>query len=1064
MLPIVFAFLLITSMFPAFADSAPLLGGLQVEGLTAPLAAPPTPRFSWRTGASQLTYHITVTQTYPSTALLWDSGTVNSNASWLIPYGGAAALPADADLSWKVEVTLAGVGLVSASEAMSTAPALPLSGTWIGFADTLRGTVTLDSTPVRRARLYATGVGCYQLFVNGELLSLELAPGFGHAPSARALFDTYDVGRYIQQGENVVGLRLGSCKWGAFGQYCSGSAAQCNAGFATLIVDQGGGNVTKLATGAGWTAANTSVVLEHLWDGELFDSRLEQDGWSEPAFANASAWAPASVVDTADLIGPLLPVRSPPVDRGLPLTPLSVSAVGSAFVFDIGANIAGTCGVDLTPPRGEAAASAGVVVSLLHGELVHANGSVYNHYLPPGGTHQPNGLNQPQMNYTYVLRGHDELSSGPRFSYFGFRFVELRGWPYIQSPTTSRLSCSFLHTLLSPTSAVSFPANPSLDALQNATLRTHLSNYVTLPTDCPQREKRGWTGDASLTVHSGLLNFDALAFYEAWHASILDQQRIGCLPPGVASGRVDRGRIGSPIRPPNWACDPPKLSNITLAQYQFGPVSDVVPREQIGMGYFIGDPSWEVAATAIPYELSTQLGDTAYVSANLDGPISLLAFFNALGEANSSSRGLITWSYLGDWVAIDTPNNKLVANTNYVMAALQTAELASAAGRPADATLYLALAALLSDSMRERFWNASENYWDAGSQSAQALCLAFGIGGANVTAPAVAALTAALSAAGGHVTVGASGARFLLSVLHDHVSPDAALSLALQNTAPGWGEELLDANASTGTVWESWFAKDVPSGSSLNHIFKAGGISPFLFESALGLRFAMRPAAPADAGLPCPGADACLSLLPFDARKRVGLDCVHASALCDVVLALRGVVGGTALSRIGDEIRARVPSGAHHAGGLEAHVSLTVTAAAVATLGSARGWRATPAGNISLAWATEAARSGPVLNVDLTAPAAATMQLELPLRGAAARVRVIVDSGAGALQFDVDVTAGEIIGVAGWPAAVRCAGDAAAFVDGRRASTGIGSCERALVIDVTPGVHTVRIMPYTEAL
>jgi alpha-L-rhamnosidase len=476
------------------AHGAPLLGNLQAEGLSAPLASPPAPRFSWRTGAAQLSYRLTVAQTYPASAPLWDSGTIPSNASWLIPYGGGA-LPFDADVTWTVEVALAGVGLVSASAPLSTAPAPPLPGAWLGFADTLRGTVVLDGAPVRRARVHATGVGCYQLFVNGALLSPALAPGFGHAPSARALFDTYDVARHLLPGENALGLRLGSCKWGAFGAYCSGSAAQCNAGWAALVVDQFG-NTSVLATDGAWRAANTSVLAQNLWDGELFDARLEQAGWAAPAFANASAWRAADAVDVADLIGPLQPARAPPIDGGPPLAPASLAAVGggAAFVFDLGANIAGHCGVDLAPPSGEAAAPAGRALTLLHGELLHANGSVYNHYLPPGGTHQPHGLNQPQMNYTYVTRGFAELMEGPRFSYFGFRFVELRGWPYATPPTAAALACRFLHTGLPATGAVAFPAQPGLDALQAAVLRTHRANYVTLPTDCPQREKRGWTG------------------------------------------------------------------------------------------------------------------------------------------------------------------------------------------------------------------------------------------------------------------------------------------------------------------------------------------------------------------------------------------------------------------------------------------------------------------------------------------------------------------------------------------------------------------------------------------
>ena len=492
---------LLLAALPAALLAAPLLGGLQVEGLVAPLAvSAAAPRFSWQTGTPQLSYRLTVAQTFPTPGLLWDSGVIASNATHLIPYAGLP-LPADADLLLTVSATLAGVGLSTATAPFSTAPAAPLPGGWLGLADTLRGALALSPAPVTRARLHATGVGCYAAYVNGQRVSPPLAPGFGHAPSARALYNTYDVAGLLGAGENVVGLRLGSCKWGAFGQYCDrGSAALCNAGWALLSVTQGG-NTTLLATtsaGGGaspWAAANTSVLAQHLWDGELFDARAEQEGWDRPGFAPAAPWGAAQGADTEDLIGPLLPAPAPPVARGEALAPASVTALADgAFVFDLGVNIAGACGLDLAPPPGEPPVGAGVALSLLHAELLQlsGNGSVYNHYLPPGGTHQPNGLNQPRMNYSYVTRGGgEELAlAGPHFSYFGFRYVELRGWPYAAPPAAQRLRCHFLHSDLAPTGAVAFPGTPLLDALQAATLRTHLANLVTLPTDCPQREKR----------------------------------------------------------------------------------------------------------------------------------------------------------------------------------------------------------------------------------------------------------------------------------------------------------------------------------------------------------------------------------------------------------------------------------------------------------------------------------------------------------------------------------------------------------------------------------------------
>lgn len=168
-------------------------------------------------------------------------------------------------------------------------------------------------------------------------------------------------------------------------------------------------------------------------------------------------------------------------------------------------------------------------------------------------------------------------------------------------------------------------------------------------------------------------------------------------------------------------------------------------------------------------------------AAHCDPPLTLT---NSKTTTRPAPHDLKTNS-LGDWVALDVPNNKLVANINYLVAAQQAAEMAAAVGLPSDAAAYLALASLLSDSIARKWWNESAAHWDAGSQSAQALALAAGAGGPALAAPTAAALLAALAAASGHVTVGASGASVILGALHDGAGrPDAALALAQQPTFP----------------------------------------------------------------------------------------------------------------------------------------------------------------------------------------------------------------------------------------------------------------------------------------
>jgi alpha-L-rhamnosidase len=1011
--------LLIFGLSATFAKETEFICNLQVEGLGNPLAIPnPTPRFSWISNSNasyQLSYRILVQCTWPDNVLLWDSGRVSSSNSWLIPYEGEA-LPLNADFTWRVELELSGIGYVTDSSFFSTPPSLSFfdNAAWLGGADTMRTSFILSSgQAILRARFHVSAAGCYHAYINGRRISDELSPGFSHAPSARMPYDTYDVSSYLNIGvENVLGLRIGSCKFGTYGQYCKGTPSNCNVGLGKLemILEDVSGtiNTTTIVTSSNtWTAANTSIIYQHLYNGEVFDSRLEQDGWNSPGFL--INWNNSNEVDTSDLLGPLEPSRMKPIIRGNPIIPASikpVSSIAGSFVFDVGLfmNMAGYCTIDVRPPPGEQPVSAGVAVSLLHGEILFPNGTVDNYFINTGNC----PVNCAAMNFTYITRGLPlgEFESAPHFSYFGFRFVQMFGWPYKSPPTASAVKCYFTHSDLLTSSAFALPNNPVLDNLQRSVVRTHLSNLMSIPTDCPQREKRAWSGDGQLTTHSAILNFEMLAFYENWHRSMLDQQRIGCLPPG----ETIRINSSSPIRPFNWACNKPDINNISLSDYQYGTISDVVPFEQQGMGYFTGDPSWQVAGVVVPYEMLTQLANLDYVEKNYDGPSALIKFFNILGNADDTSEGLIEWSYLGDWKALDIPDNKLVANSNYAMAALFMAEIASAIGNKVDSATYLALFSLLSTSMRKKWFNTiTSNAWDKGSQSAQALCLQWGIGGNETLAPAVDALLSALNKANGHLTVGASGARVLLDVLHRVAGrPDLALSLAQTTDYPSWGY-FISNSSFPGTFWEEWaFHAD---GNSDNHIFHAGGITAYITEAVLGLNFAMRPIQEntnEDNQCPC---EEDLDL-PFSASKRFGLSCDVVDVICEIVNvhsqrehlskthSLDSIRLGTqeAFARRGLNSKKVIGKG------IEPRLSLSVSDTAARRVRLASGWRITPRGNVTWSWIYKNETLRAVADIpDPTIDVIVELPLTLFLNSSRIHVLVVVDDGLGNSSFVVNV-------------------------------------------------------------
>lgn len=527
-MPSLYAILIVFAPFLVVGVKCALLGNLRVENVESPLSVlSPRPRFSWVASGIQTSYRIVATDVSRGSQL-WDSGVVPSSTCAMVVWNASSPPPADTDVEWVVSVTLSGVGSVTAGSSFSTAPAPPLPGVWIGGFDTMRASIFLNDAPILRARLHITGVGCYHGYVNGVRVSAELSPGFGHAPNARSLYDSFDVSRLLTPngGENVIGIRVGSCKLGYVGQYCNDTAAACNAAWAILSVTQSPNNVTTLVSDAAWTGSNGPIIYQHLYNGELYDARQAQDGWDRPGFQPAVSWLPVSTPNKTGVLGPLTPAVVRPVIRATSQLPVSVTAQpDGSFVYDFGRNMAGICTLALAA----SAAPAGAVFTLYHGEvLYYTGGPVHNTYDytpcvnrggPPGSD-----VNCAKQNVTYIAAGTGDVNYTAHFTYAGFRFVQFFGWAAAGNagvPPPGTLTCHFIHTDLPSSGGVYFgnasdPASATLNALQAAVVQTHLSNFVSVPTDCPQREKRGWTGDGQLTTHSAFLNFDMIALYEGW--------------------------------------------------------------------------------------------------------------------------------------------------------------------------------------------------------------------------------------------------------------------------------------------------------------------------------------------------------------------------------------------------------------------------------------------------------------------------------------------------------------------------------------------------------------------
>ena len=477
---------------------------LRVETLADPLLVDnAAPRFSWRVGAAaeQSAYRVLV---WRGTAVVWDSGEVSSNATSQVAYGGAR-LDSDADFSWLVASQDGGSGAwanASAPGRFSTgllAPADWAGAAWVGGRNQLRAEFTLPAgADLSRARAYVTGVGFYELWVNGVRVANDTSgretlanPGFSTVFSKRVLYNAYDIAPLLRAGQaNAVGLRLGMGKYGYLGEFCVDTPDACNS--AILRVSFGVAAATALVTSGQWLAARSAILADHLYNGETVDARVEraQQGWAAPGFVPGAEWIPASVravPPTATLSAHTMPQIAP---WEAPRAPVSVARFAAAdmAVFDFGLNGAGRCTLSLPGPT-----AAGATYTLVLGETLFPNGTVLVGFRCPCACCADGG-NCANQSFTFIAAGvpaGEAEKFRPTFAYSGFRWAQVDG-PGAAALPAAALSCDATSSGVAATGSVGFgeetPEGRLLNGVQALVVRTQRSNLHSIPTDCPQRE------------------------------------------------------------------------------------------------------------------------------------------------------------------------------------------------------------------------------------------------------------------------------------------------------------------------------------------------------------------------------------------------------------------------------------------------------------------------------------------------------------------------------------------------------------------------------------------------
>ena len=649
-----------------------------------------------------------------------------------------------------------------------------------------RKSFSLDQ-PLRSATLAITALGLYEAEINGRRVGDQMfAPGWTDYRK-RVPYQVYDIADLLRPGENVLGAILGD------GWYCGhvGWRARQRYGerpglLAQLHVTLADGAAFTVATDATWKTRTGPILESDLLMGEAYDARLELGAWSEPGFEDTS-WQPIIVLSDPGIS--LDAAVGPPVRRIGELAPADARGVpgqyrGSTHMFDLGQNFSGR--VRLT-----VRASRGTTLILRHAEMLAPNGTIYTE-----------NLRTARATDAYTCRGDGPETWEPRFTFHGFRYVEIDG---LDAAHTVEVRGIVLHSDTPPTGNFEC-SNVLLNQLQRNIVWGQKSNFLEAPTDCPQRDERlGWTGDAQVFVRTAAFNMDVRAFFHKWLRDMRDAQG--------AEGGV-----------------PPIIPDIGV---------------MAALGLPEGGPAWSDAAVICPWTIHLCYDDRQILA---DHYGSMRRYMDFLREHRC--KGFIRshpevdpWGGFGDWLALDgsgTPEGRtpkaLIGTAFYAYLAHLMARIAGVLGHEADAREYADLHGEIVQAFRHRYVTP-EGLVAGETQTGYVLALHFGLIPEEARGTAVGELIRQIEQAGGHLGTGFVGTPYILDVLEANGRLDVAYRLLEQETFPSW---LFPVKNGATTIWERWDGWTPEKGfqdkgmNSFNH-YAYGAVGAWMYRTVAGL-------------------------------------------------------------------------------------------------------------------------------------------------------------------------------------------------------------------------------------
>nr|WP_246349444.1 alpha-L-rhamnosidase [Devosia subaequoris] len=783
---------------------------LRCEHHAAPMGLNrPAPRFDWALDGDghnrcQSAYRLVVRA---GENVLWDSGKVQSAQARQIEYAGTA-LASDLRCTWSVmvwdEENVASdwsdaqhfcTGLMHPEDwraqwiaryfVLPAGREAPADNTYDNRwqarpADHLRRDFATVERPVR-ATAYVSALGLYELYLNGARVGdAVMAPGWTDYHQ-RVEYQSYDVTDLVGAGANTIGAligegwysgRVGHNQRRAGNHYGGRPALLCQ-----LHLEYADGRVETIVSDGQWTTSQGPVCYSDFLMGEQYDARLEMPGWSEPGF-DASGWQPVEVFVPDPRPPRLEASRGPQVRETVRFAGRYLrQAKTGGHIYDFGQNIAGYVALELSGKVGDR-------FTLRHGEVLDGEGELY-----------VANLRHAVATDHYIAKGEGRERFKPRFTFHGFRYVELT-LPDGASPDDVTLTGIAIHNDLPVTASMRTGSDMVNQLLSNIEW-SQRDNFISVPTDCPQRDERyGWSADAQVFWKTAGYVMDVSAFLQKWFEDIAEAQ----LPDGAFTDVAP----SKPLNPYRITAQP-------------------------------GAPGWGDAPVILAWQHWLRYGDRALLERHFDR---LVAWLKHIADANPDHlRVNAVYNNYGDWLSVGPASDRtMVATAYWVLVADLMAKLSGVVGRTDLVTHYAAQANAVRTAFIATFVDGDGRI--AGdTQTAYLLALDFAILPSDLHQRAAAHLLRKLDEAEGHLQTGFLGVKHLCPVLSDIGSPQRAYDLLLNETYPSWGFSI--AQGAT-TIWERWDGWTRENGfqsvsmNSFNH-YAYGAVGEWLYARVAGI-------------------------------------------------------------------------------------------------------------------------------------------------------------------------------------------------------------------------------------